>query len=117
MGKTPNEQSDQFSEQEAKQRFEAALKSALNTPHKPLKDKPKVKFKSVQIPGGPPGPKRGRPSKGESPLTNAEQMAKSRAELKSAGASSHNELVREAKLASTTMDVKKPRKAKKKPGK
>jgi hypothetical protein len=25
------------------QRFEAALKSALNTPHKPLKEKPKVK--------------------------------------------------------------------------
>jgi hypothetical protein len=34
---------DQFSEKEAKERFEAALKSALNTPHKPLKEKPKVK--------------------------------------------------------------------------
>ena len=34
---------DQFSEKEATARFEAALKSALNTPHKPLKDKPKVK--------------------------------------------------------------------------
>ncbi len=28
---------------EAQERFEAALKSALNTPHEPLKDKPKVK--------------------------------------------------------------------------
>jgi hypothetical protein len=27
---------DQFSEKEAQARFEAALKSALNTPHKPL---------------------------------------------------------------------------------
>jgi hypothetical protein len=34
---------DQYDEKEAKARFEAALKSALNTPHKPLKDKPKVK--------------------------------------------------------------------------
>jgi hypothetical protein len=34
---------DQFSDKEAQKRFEAALKSALNTPHKPLKDKPKVK--------------------------------------------------------------------------
>jgi hypothetical protein len=34
---------DQYSEKEAKARFEAALKSALNTPHKPLKEKPKVK--------------------------------------------------------------------------
>ena len=30
-------------EKEATARFEAALKSALNTPHKPLKEKPKVK--------------------------------------------------------------------------
>jgi hypothetical protein len=34
---------NQYSEKEAKERFEAALKSALNTPHKPLKEKPKVK--------------------------------------------------------------------------
>jgi hypothetical protein len=33
----------QFSEKEAQARFEAALKGAMNTPHKPLKDKPKVK--------------------------------------------------------------------------
>jgi hypothetical protein len=34
---------DQYTEREAQKRFEAALKSALNTPHKPLKDKPRVK--------------------------------------------------------------------------
>jgi hypothetical protein len=28
---------DHYSDKEAKQRFEAALKSAMNTPHKPLK--------------------------------------------------------------------------------
>jgi hypothetical protein len=39
MAKDP----DQYSDKEAKARFEAALKSALNTPHKPLKEKPKVK--------------------------------------------------------------------------
>ena len=32
-----------MSEQEIQKRFEAALKSALKTPPKPLKDKPKVK--------------------------------------------------------------------------
>jgi hypothetical protein len=41
MGKQTSD--TQYGEQEAKERFEAALKSALNTPHKPLKDKPKVK--------------------------------------------------------------------------
>jgi len=40
IGKKDNEQ---YEEKEAKARFEAALKSALNTPHKPLKDKPKVR--------------------------------------------------------------------------
>jgi hypothetical protein len=34
---------DQYDEKEAKARFEAALKGALNTPHTPLKEKPKVK--------------------------------------------------------------------------
>jgi hypothetical protein len=34
--------SDQYSEKEAKARFEAALRGGLNTPHKPLKEKPKV---------------------------------------------------------------------------
>jgi hypothetical protein len=28
----------QYSDKEAQERFEAALKSALNTPHKPLKE-------------------------------------------------------------------------------
>jgi hypothetical protein len=36
-------QDENFSEKEATARFEAALKSALSTPHKPLKEKPKVK--------------------------------------------------------------------------
>jgi len=39
MAKSPEE----YSEKEARARFEAALKSALNTPHTPLKDKPKAK--------------------------------------------------------------------------
>jgi hypothetical protein len=34
---------DEFSEKEAQQRFEAALKGALSTSPKPLKEKPKVK--------------------------------------------------------------------------
>ena len=34
---------DQFSDKEAKARFEAALKSAMSLPHKPLKERPKVK--------------------------------------------------------------------------
>ena len=34
---------DKFSKKEAKARFEAALKSAMNTPHTPLKEKPKVR--------------------------------------------------------------------------
>jgi hypothetical protein len=109
--------SDQYDEKEATARFEAALKSAMNTPHKPLKEKPKVGFRSVQIPGGHPSPKRGRPPKGERALTNAEHKAKGRAELKSAGVRSHNELVREAKLTPTAMDVKKLGKAKKRPSK
>jgi hypothetical protein len=34
---------DKYSDQEAQARFESALKGALNTPHKPLKEKPKTK--------------------------------------------------------------------------
>jgi len=34
---------DHYTAQETTARFEAALKSALSTPHKPLKEKPKVK--------------------------------------------------------------------------
>jgi hypothetical protein len=43
MAAMVDEKNEQYSENEARQRFEAALKSALNTPHKPLKEKPKVK--------------------------------------------------------------------------
>lgn len=32
-----------YTEKESQERFEAALRGALRTPHKPLKDKPKVK--------------------------------------------------------------------------
>jgi hypothetical protein len=35
--------SAKYSDKEAQERFEAALRGALNTPHKPLKEKPKVK--------------------------------------------------------------------------
>jgi hypothetical protein len=34
---------DQYSAKEATARFEAALRGALRAPHKPLKEKPKVK--------------------------------------------------------------------------
>jgi hypothetical protein len=34
---------EEFSEKEAQARFEAALRGGLSTPHKPLKEKPKVK--------------------------------------------------------------------------
>jgi hypothetical protein len=44
LSKNQKQPSDEaFSEKEAHARFEAALKSALSTPHTPLKDKPKVK--------------------------------------------------------------------------
>jgi hypothetical protein len=39
MAKEP----ETYDDKEAKARFEAALKSAMSTPHKPLKEKPKVK--------------------------------------------------------------------------
>jgi hypothetical protein len=39
----PKKSDDEFSEKEAQERFEAALRSGLKTPHKPLKEKPKVK--------------------------------------------------------------------------
>jgi hypothetical protein len=42
MGSKP-QRDDHYSEKEAKLRFEAALKGALGTSPKPLKDKPKVK--------------------------------------------------------------------------
>ncbi len=34
---------EQYSAKESQERFEAALRGALKTPHKPLKEKPKVK--------------------------------------------------------------------------
>lgn len=39
MAKTP----ENYDPKEAQARFEAALRGALKTPHKPLKEKPKVK--------------------------------------------------------------------------
>jgi hypothetical protein len=39
--KRPSKSNDQYSEQETQQRFEAALRAALSTPPKPLKDIPK----------------------------------------------------------------------------
>jgi hypothetical protein len=38
--------SEQYTEKEAKRRFMAALKSAVNTPPKPLKDVPKKRAKA-----------------------------------------------------------------------
>jgi hypothetical protein len=40
MARAPKED---YSEKAATARFEAALKGAMNTQHKPLKEKPKVK--------------------------------------------------------------------------
>ncbi len=40
-----------YDDDEAKRRFEAALRAALNTPHTPLKDKPKVRPKKAAEPG------------------------------------------------------------------
>jgi hypothetical protein len=39
----PTEEKENYSETEAEARFQAALKGALKTPHKPLKEKPAVK--------------------------------------------------------------------------
>jgi hypothetical protein len=38
-------QDDKYSEEEAQQRFMASLKAAVNTPPKPLKDKPRKRPK------------------------------------------------------------------------
>lgn len=40
MGK---DQTEEFDEKEAQERFEAALRGALKTPHEPLKEKPRAK--------------------------------------------------------------------------
>ena len=37
-----DEKDAKYSDKEAQRRFEAALKGGLNTPHKPLKEKPKA---------------------------------------------------------------------------
>jgi hypothetical protein len=42
-GSSTKAHSDQYDEKEANARFEAALRGGLNTPHKPLKEKPKLK--------------------------------------------------------------------------
>jgi hypothetical protein len=41
-------QDEQYSEKEAKERFDAALRGALRAPHKPLKEKPKLKKKKAK---------------------------------------------------------------------
>jgi hypothetical protein len=41
---------DQYSEKEAKERLEKALRAALNTPPKPLKSIPKKRAKTQPIP-------------------------------------------------------------------
>lgn len=48
MAKT--KESDEYDEKEAQERFEAALRGGLKTPHEPLKEKPKVK-KTKKKPG------------------------------------------------------------------
>jgi hypothetical protein len=37
---------EQFTQKEAQERFEAALRGALKTPHEPLKEKPKKRLPS-----------------------------------------------------------------------
>ena len=49
---------DDYSPEEAKQRFEATLRAALNTGPKPLKDKPRTRPKKAAAPG----PERPAPS-------------------------------------------------------
>jgi hypothetical protein len=45
-----NKKQDRFSPEEAQQRFEAALRGARITGHKPMKDKPKKKSLSKSKP-------------------------------------------------------------------
>jgi hypothetical protein len=45
MAKAPEEKYD---EKEAQERFEAALRGALKTPPKPLKEKPRAKKKPLE---------------------------------------------------------------------
>jgi hypothetical protein len=46
MDKTPEE----YSEKESQERFEAALRGALKTPHEPLKEKPKKRVPKKAMP-------------------------------------------------------------------
>ena len=50
MGANPVDDGD-YSPEEAKRRFEATLRAALNTGPKPLKDKPKVRPRTAAAPG------------------------------------------------------------------
>lgn len=45
------EKNDHFSEKEAQERFDAALRGALKTPHEPLKEKPKLREQAKKKPG------------------------------------------------------------------
>jgi len=45
MPKTPTPPNENYSEHEATMRFMTALKAAVNTPPKPLKDKPRKRPK------------------------------------------------------------------------
>jgi hypothetical protein len=48
MAAVADEKDARYSDKEAKARFEAALKGAMNAPHKPLKAKAKKKKKSAK---------------------------------------------------------------------
>jgi hypothetical protein len=50
MARSTETEKEEYSEKEAQKRFEAALKGAMNTPHKPLKDKPKKREASKPAP-------------------------------------------------------------------
>jgi hypothetical protein len=52
---------DQYSDKEATARFEAALKGAMNAPHKPLKEKPKKRTLG-NVETKPTKAKKGRPA-------------------------------------------------------
>ena len=66
MGTEPDD--GDYSPEEAKRRFEAALRAALTTPHTPLKDKPKVRSKRAAAPDRTASPSSdGAPSASSSP--------------------------------------------------
>ncbi|MDO8398414.1 MAG: hypothetical protein Q7T45_11410 [Bradyrhizobium sp.] len=53
MKEKKKSESDNFNDVEAQARFESALRGALNTPHKPLKEKPKAKKVTKNTKGKP----------------------------------------------------------------